>query len=45
MDRGIAGNVASTGRVLNIIDAYTDERFNRFEILHFQITYFNLQRS
>lgn len=29
MDRGIAGYVASTGQVLNIEDAYTDDRFNR----------------
>lgn len=29
MDRGIAGFVASTGQILNIDDAYSDERFNR----------------
>uniref|UniRef100_A0A915IJ91 GAF domain-containing protein n=1 Tax=Romanomermis culicivorax TaxID=13658 RepID=A0A915IJ91_ROMCU len=29
MDRGIGGFVASSGHVLNIEDAYTDDRFNR----------------
>ncbi|XP_022097023.1 probable 3',5'-cyclic phosphodiesterase pde-5 isoform X1 [Acanthaster planci] len=29
MDKGVAGYVASTGQVLNIPDAYLDERFNR----------------
>ncbi|CAF4115518.1 unnamed protein product [Rotaria sp. Silwood2] len=29
MDKGIAGYVATTGKTLNIIDAYSDERFNR----------------
>ena len=29
MDRGVAGHVASTGQILNIVDAYTDSRFNR----------------
>jgi cAMP and cAMP-inhibited cGMP 3',5'-cyclic phosphodiesterase 10 len=31
MDKGIAGYVATTGKTLNIIDAYSDERFNRYE--------------
>ena len=29
MDKGVAGHVASTGEILNIPDAYADERFNR----------------
>ena len=29
MDKGVAGHVASTGEVLNILDAYKDSRFNR----------------
>ncbi|XP_038056910.1 probable 3',5'-cyclic phosphodiesterase pde-5 isoform X1 [Patiria miniata] len=29
MDKGVAGHVASTGQVLNIPDAYLDQRFNR----------------
>ncbi|CAF1674616.1 unnamed protein product [Rotaria magnacalcarata] len=29
MDKGIAGYVATTGKTLNIVDAYSDERFNR----------------
>ncbi|XP_071807171.1 probable 3',5'-cyclic phosphodiesterase pde-5 isoform X1 [Asterias amurensis] len=29
MDKGVAGHVASTGQVLNIPDAYLDDRFNR----------------
>ncbi|CAF0810993.1 unnamed protein product [Rotaria sordida] len=29
MDKGIAGYVATTGKTLNIIDAYSDNRFNR----------------
>ena len=29
MDKGIAGYVATTGKTLNIADAYSDERFNR----------------
>jgi len=29
MDKGVAGHVASTGEILNIMDAYTDRRFNR----------------
>ncbi|CAF1321520.1 unnamed protein product [Adineta steineri] len=29
MDKGIAGYVATTGKTLNIIDAYSDTRFNR----------------
>ena len=29
MDKGIAGYVATTGKTLNIIDAYCDDRFNR----------------
>lgn len=29
MDKGVAGHVASTGQVLNIMDAYGDGRFNR----------------
>jgi cAMP and cAMP-inhibited cGMP 3',5'-cyclic phosphodiesterase 10 len=29
MDKGIAGYVATTGKTLNIIDAYSDDRFNR----------------
>ncbi|KAK3090258.1 hypothetical protein FSP39_010459, partial [Pinctada imbricata] len=29
MDKGVAGHVASTGQILNIVDAYTDIRFNR----------------
>ena len=29
MDKGVAGHVASTGEVLNILDAYADPRFNR----------------
>lgn len=29
MNRGIAGNVATTGDVINIPDAYKDERFNK----------------
>ena len=29
MDKGVAGHVASTGEVLNIPDAYADNRFNR----------------
>ena len=28
-DKGIAGYVATTGKTLNITDAYSDERFNR----------------
>lgn len=29
MDKGIAGYVATTGKTLNIADAYSDDRFNR----------------
>jgi len=29
MDKGIAGYVATTGKTLNISDAYSDNRFNR----------------
>jgi cAMP and cAMP-inhibited cGMP 3',5'-cyclic phosphodiesterase 10 len=29
MDKGIAGYVATTGKTLNIADAYSDNRFNR----------------
>ena len=29
MDKGVAGYVASTGNILNIPDAYADNRFNR----------------
>ncbi|XP_041358670.1 probable 3',5'-cyclic phosphodiesterase pde-5 isoform X2 [Gigantopelta aegis] len=29
MDKGVAGHVASTGEILNIQDAYSDDRFNR----------------
>ena len=29
MDMGVAGHVASTGEILNIPDAYADDRFNR----------------
>lgn len=29
MDKGIAGYVATTGKTLNIVDAYGDNRFNR----------------
>lgn len=29
IDKGIAGQVAQTGEVLNIPDAYADPRFNR----------------
>ena len=29
MDKGVAGHVASTGEIMNIPDAYSDERFNR----------------
>ncbi|XP_013384526.1 probable 3',5'-cyclic phosphodiesterase pde-5 [Lingula anatina] len=29
MDKGVAGHVATTGEVLNIKDAYADDRFNR----------------
>jgi putative methionine-R-sulfoxide reductase with GAF domain len=29
MDKGIAGYVATTGKTLNITDAYSDNRFNR----------------
>ena len=29
MDKGIAGYVATTGETLNIVDAYSDIRFNR----------------
>ncbi|CAF1204529.1 unnamed protein product, partial [Adineta ricciae] len=29
MDKGIAGYVATTGKTLNILDAYSDSRFNR----------------
>jgi len=29
MDKGIAGYVATTGKTLNIVDAYSDDRFNR----------------
>ncbi|XP_076463269.1 putative 3',5'-cyclic phosphodiesterase pde-5 isoform X2 [Babylonia areolata] len=29
MDKGVAGHVASTGEILNIPDAYADNRFNR----------------
>jgi len=29
MDKGIAGYVATTGKTLNITDAYSDSRFNR----------------
>jgi len=28
--KGVAGFVAATGQTLNIPDAYSDERFNRF---------------
>ncbi len=31
MDKGIAGYVATTGKTLNIIDAYRDDRFNRYD--------------
>lgn len=31
MDKGIAGYVATTGKTLNIVDAYSDNRFNRYE--------------
>ena len=30
MGKGIAGYVATTGKTLNIADAYSDERFNRY---------------
>jgi len=30
ISKGIAGYVASTGRLLNIPDAYEDDRFNRY---------------
>lgn len=33
IDKGIAGAVARTGEIINIEDAYTDERFNRYYIL------------
>ena len=29
IDKGVAGYVASSGRTLNILDAYDDDRFNR----------------
>ncbi|CAF4373295.1 unnamed protein product, partial [Rotaria magnacalcarata] len=29
VDKGIAGYVATTGKTLNIVDAYSDNRFNR----------------
>ena len=29
LDKGIAGYVATTGKTVNIIDAYSDARFNR----------------
>ena len=29
MNKGVAGHVASTGKLLNITDAYSDDRFNR----------------
>jgi len=29
LDKGIAGYVATTGKTLNIVDAYSDSRFNR----------------
>ena len=29
MDKGVAGYVASSGEILNIVDAYSDQRFNR----------------
>ncbi len=29
MDKGVAGHVATTGEILNIQDAYKDDRFNR----------------
>ncbi|XP_076440907.1 putative 3',5'-cyclic phosphodiesterase pde-5 isoform X2 [Babylonia areolata] len=29
MDKGVAGHVATTGEILNIPDAYADDRFNR----------------
>jgi hypothetical protein len=31
LDKGIAGYVATTGKTLNIVDAYSDNRFNRYE--------------
>ena len=34
MDKGVAGHVASTGEVLNILDAYKDSRFNRLVYSH-----------
>lgn len=30
LDKGIAGYVATTGKTLNISDAYSDDRFNRY---------------
>ena len=39
MDKGVAGHVASTGQVLNIPDAYLDDRFNRSVINN---SFFNL---
>lgn len=29
LDRGIVGHVAKTGTIVNLVDAYNDERFNR----------------
>ena len=38
MDKGVAGYVASTGEILNIPDAYMDERFNRsVSMLHYTL--------
>ncbi|MFT7819177.1 cAMP and cAMP-inhibited cGMP 3',5'-cyclic phosphodiesterase 10A isoform X5 [Arapaima gigas] len=34
IEKGIAGQVARTGEVLNIPDAYADPRFNRMNFLH-----------
>ena len=39
MDKGVAGHVASTGEVLNILDAYKDSRFNRFVYLRDSVHY------
>jgi len=36
MDKGVAGHVASTGEILNIADAYTDRRFNRYTCIYSQ---------
>ncbi len=42
IDKGIAGQVARTGEVLNIPDAYADPRFNRYIPTKLAISHFYL---